>query len=122
MILAGSETCLLQNLALASKQIPNPPKRHSFRNMCFCTLILPRGRNVHVFFSKDVMWLPRNNFNVSLCASSIKKCFTPYRFPLGILLPLANSRFPVKSVCTTDAEESLSEKNSSQTMDNHYPL
>lgn len=59
------------------------------------------------------MWLARNNLYVSLCASSINK-----HFPL----PLADSKFPVKSVCTTDAEESLSERNFSQTMDNHYPL
>lgn len=65
------------------------------------------------------MWLARGNLYVSLCASSINKHFPAYGFPLEAL---AGSKFPVKSVYTTDAEESLSEGNSSQTMDNHYPL
>lgn len=105
------------------KTKPQTPKeRYYFRNMYFCTLISPRGRNICIFFSKDAMWLARNNLPVSLCASSINKCFPPYRFPLGSSLPLDDSKFPVKSVCATDAEEPLSERNSSQTMDNHYPL
>lgn len=130
MIPAGSEICLLENLAddhWPQNKTPNPQRNPfvwKYMSLYLNTMISSSGRDVQIFFSKNVIRLARNDLYVSLCVSSIHK-LTNTSHPKKFLWEacfLADSKFPVKSVCTIDAEEFLSKRNSFQTMDNHYPL